>query len=169
MSQLETDEWNGHWVDETLKVRKHRYNTISVRSTWWWWALCVFSCAGHWTLLGQEPQRVREYLHWGSVVSAFTSSTSGPCLENTLFLWWDQEEISGCHSKQTKTQSYTWKIYFDWLIEFRAEEITGSDHSFVYVSHSSICHSTAMESKLCSSENKWRLSGINVFEEASWI
>lgn len=128
VSQLETDEWNAHWVDETHKVRKQRYNSCEKHVV----LVCVFSCAGLWALLWQEAQSVRECLHRGSAVSAFTPSTSGPCLENIVFLWWGQEEISGCHWEQTKTQSYTWKIYFDWLIEFSAEEITGSDHSSMY-------------------------------------
>ena len=114
VSQVEIDEWHIYWVDNTHTVRKEWYTTVSVRSTWRG-GHCVHSSvlASGLCCKWQEAQSVREGLHWGSIVSAFTSTTSGPCcLENIFFLWWGQEEISGCHWKHTKTQSYTQNSYF---------------------------------------------------------
>lgn len=53
--QLESEEWNAHWLDETHEVRKQQHSTISVRSTWWWWwALFVSSRALDFALTGNS-------------------------------------------------------------------------------------------------------------------
>lgn len=151
-------------------VRKEWYSKISVRSTWWWGALCVF-CVGFWTLLqvtgsteceGRSTLRIycfcfHIYYLWSTLFGKCCFSLVRPGRDFRLSL----------ETYQTPILYTKWLFY--WLIEFRAEEVTGSSHPFVCTSHDGICHSTSAGWNWRSTEKKLRLSGIYVFEEGAWI
>lgn len=79
----------------------------------------------------QEAQSIREGLQWGPIVSLFTPTNSAPCwLENIFFpLVRPGRDFRLLLTVYQKPVLYT-KPLFYWLIEFRAEERTGSNHPF---------------------------------------